>query len=102
MQSKITIEVDFNDNNTPYIRIIQKRSDDVRDKILNNFLISLQGESSWCKILCDGPTFQDEFHWKIKAITPDQFKQESEILAEQERVSRENNEKFGGLPIIKS
>lgn len=101
MQSKITIEVDFNDNNTPYLRVIHRRSDDVRDKLLNNFLISLAGESSWCKIFCDGPTLPDEFHWKIKAITPDQFDQESEILAEQTRVSKANQEQFGHLPTTK-
>lgn len=86
MQSKITIEVDFNDSNLPYIRIIQKRSDDVRDKILNNFLQSLAHQSSWCKIFYDGNALPDEHYWTIKAITPNQFVEESKLMDLQSRV----------------
>ena len=87
MQSKLTIEVDFNDNNKPYIRIIQMCSDDVRDKLLSNFLQSLEGKSTWCKIIYNpGPSTPDISHWSIKAIIPDQFAEESNVLVEQIRL----------------
>ena len=50
MKSRITIEVDFTSNNLPVIQILQIKSDDVRDKLVQQFLQSLQHTSRWCKI----------------------------------------------------
>lgn len=38
MKSRITIEIDFENNNSPYLNILHIHSDDVRDKLLKNFL----------------------------------------------------------------
>ncbi len=53
MLSKITIEVDFDNQNTPVLQIISRTSDDVRDKLLKNF-IEILGGNQWCKIECQG------------------------------------------------
>lgn len=51
MKSRITIEVDFDNSNQPVIQILwHHNSDDVRDKLLSNFIQSLGAQSSWCKI----------------------------------------------------
>lgn len=50
MKSRITIEVDFENDNQPVIQIVQRFSDDVRDKLISEFLHALGGQSSWCKI----------------------------------------------------
>lgn len=52
MESKITIELDFNRNNIPVIQVIRKTSDDVRDGIVGNFIQHLDhgSISRWLKI----------------------------------------------------
>lgn len=46
MKSRLTIEVDFDNGNEPYIRcFLDHESDDVRDKLLKSFFQSL-GHSS--------------------------------------------------------
>jgi|GEM_PF-2740228 len=84
MKGRISIEVDFNNNNAPVIQIIQYRdSDDVRDKLLSNFLEQFQG-SSWCKIQwSDGNDF-NRIH--ISPIKPQELKAESAIMLEQHEV----------------
>lgn len=50
MLSKITIEVDFDNNNAPIIQILQyPDSTDVRDRLIKNFLEKLN-QSLWCTI----------------------------------------------------
>lgn len=51
MKSRITIEIDFNENNRPFIQISNDvLSNDVRDKLVTAFRQSLQAESRWCRI----------------------------------------------------
>jgi hypothetical protein len=52
MESKITIELDFDKNNLPIIQVIRKTSDDVRDGIVGNFIQHLDhgSISRWLKI----------------------------------------------------
>jgi hypothetical protein len=89
MQSKITIEVDFENGNEPIIQIISRQSDDVRDKLIRYFIELLGHESTWCKIYCvnthDGEV--DKFQrWKISPIKPSQFSQEAKVMIEQDRL----------------
>jgi hypothetical protein len=37
MKSRITIEIDFENNNEPFIEVLLHKSDDVRDKIIQAF-----------------------------------------------------------------
>lgn len=53
MESKIRIEVDFDNGNRPVIEILPKNSDDVRDKLIKSFLQSFHG-NCWCRIRWDG------------------------------------------------
>lgn len=50
MKSRISIEVDFNNNNQAVLKILHQNSDDVRDKLLSSFLEKFGGDSSWCRI----------------------------------------------------
>lgn len=47
MKSKITIDVDF--DNQPIIKIDYVATDDIRDKLIKRFLETFEGESSWAK-----------------------------------------------------
>lgn len=83
MTSRITIEVDFDNNNQPILQIISRQSDDVRDKLIQSFLRNLRGISRWCNITCDG-SYGDETdkfqRWIISPLTPDQFLVEGEQM----------------------
>lgn len=85
MQSKITIEVDFQDGNKPVIQVLLRRSDDVRDKLIDYFMELLGHESSWCKIYCEHTSYPDDpsgqfQRWKISPISPDRFQEEANIM----------------------
>jgi hypothetical protein len=96
MQSKITIEVDFENGNEPVIQIISRNTDDIRDKLIRFFIERLGGDSSWCKIYCQ-TTYEgdvDKFQrWKISPINAAQFKEEAEAMLEQSRLIDEFHKK---------
>lgn len=78
MRSKVTIEVDFSNGNQPVLQIIRRKSDDVRDNLIQSFIQSLGHESSWCKITCvndyrPNHAFDDAAHqtWHIETIKPE-------------------------------
>lgn len=90
MKSRITIEVDFENNNRPVIQILQSESDDVRDNLLKNFL-EYFGGSSWLKIqwkntvLSPTPSVPvNRIH--ITPIALQDLKKESEIMLEQSKL----------------
>lgn len=94
MESRITIEVDFENNNLPIIQIVSKESEDVRDKLVKSFLQSLKHTSRWTTIefvgnnhdrVTDGiPT---AWIWKIAPITPENLQTEINLMqAELERL----------------
>ena len=94
MNSKITIEIDFENGNEPVIQIISRKSDDIRDKLISLFLERLGGFSSWCKITCVTSSVSEEpiknfQKWRISPIRKTQFKAEGEALLEQHRLLRE-------------
>lgn len=62
MKGKITIEVDFNDNNQPYIHcLVNTQSDDVRDKLLNHFRQLFGFKSNWARVeFSDEPSVNSE------------------------------------------
>lgn len=91
MKSRITIEVDFDNNNLPVIQVLSQNSDDVRDKLLQSFLQSLQHTSRWCRIeyignfggLAENPvtSLPFEFHkWNIRPIVPDELPDEIKLM----------------------
>jgi len=88
MKSRITIEVAFDDNNRPYIQCdYSEQSDDVRDKLILNFIERLGHTSSWCRIhfhgggVIGGNSMRTCF--SINAITPAELKAEAKKMLEQ-------------------
>lgn len=78
MKSRITVEIDFDNNNQPVIRIMQKESDDVRDTLITAFLQRLQG-GCWLKIKAVhyGVELDSRFtQWKISPIIPSELSKE--------------------------
>lgn len=94
MKSRITIELDFGNNNTPVIQILHSDSDDVRDKLISNFAEMLGG-SSWCQIKwLDSANIDsralglpDRIH--ITPIHPAKFKEQAALMLEQDRLNKE-------------
>lgn len=94
MDSRITIEVDFENNNLPVIQIVSKDSEDVRDKLIKVFLQSLRHSSRWTTIQFVGNNLSykpdggaDSWTWKITPVTPDQLEEEVKLMqAEIERL----------------
>jgi len=86
MKSRISIEVDFDDNNLPVIQVLSQDSDDVRDRLLKAFLQSLQHTSRWCKIIYIGEaaTFEDgtvnKERWHIKPLVPNEIEKEIKLM----------------------
>lgn len=50
MKSRITIEIDFDNQRKPVIQILSRQSDDIRDKMVSDFLQLLGHESTTCNI----------------------------------------------------
>jgi len=97
MKSRITIEVDFDNQNAPVIQILSRDSTDVRDSLIKAFYQSLGG-SSWCKIefrqhipdeqLVDNSGFVEGFKRIFISPIPDaDLKKEADIMLEQHRVN---------------
>jgi hypothetical protein len=91
LQSKITIEIDYENNNEPVIQIIAKDSEDIRDGLIKSFYQKLGG-SSWCKIrfaqdLSDSSDPEKRFKRIFITPIPEKYlKAEAEIMLEQHRV----------------
>lgn len=93
MKSRITIDVDFENGNQPIIQIVSKKSDDVRDNLIQSFYQTLRG-SSWCniKFVQDIMDEDPERAFKRIYITPipeDNLKEQAEIMLEQHRLNQE-------------
>lgn len=90
MKSRITVEVDFDNNNSPILQILlNKNSDDLRDKMLAHFTEQVGG-SSWLQIKWaeqQGGLPDDAQRIVIRPIKADQFKEQAEIMLEQHRLN---------------
>lgn len=91
MKSRITIEVDFENNNSPIIQILQSASDDVRDKLVKSFTEQLGG-SSWCKIRWVAEVDSQFSKIIISPISEADFRKNAAVMISQ----LELNEKFSG------
>lgn len=80
MKSRITIEVNFDEGNLPVIQVLSQSSDDVRDKLIQSFLQSLQHTSRWCKILYKNEIESAGHIWHIIPIRPNEINQEMELM----------------------
>ncbi len=79
MLSRLTIEVDFSNGNIPCIQILQENSDDVRDKLVSQFVQSLMHTSRWCKIEYIGAQKFAQ-RWSITPISPYDLQSEMKLM----------------------
>lgn len=68
MKSRITIEIDYENNRTPILRIVQENSSDVRDGLIKDFLQSLGHTSRWLRI--EFQRWNEETKQQVYNITP--------------------------------
>lgn len=88
MQSKITIELDF-DTATPFIRVFcNHTSTDLRDRTVNEFFEKLKHSSRWgtitykhsgSKVLVGGETTSFS-EWHILPVKPADLRQEAALM----------------------
>lgn len=91
MKSRITIEVNSDENNLPVLQVLQQNSDDVRDKLLSSFLLSLQHTSRWCRIeyignfgvadMIKNNPVSEVHKWHIIPIRPSELPEEIKLMA---------------------
>lgn len=74
MKSKITIEIDFENGNAPFIQVVNDRESlDVRDKLITAFIQKLGGTSFLCKVGFSNHLNQTLTVMNIYPITPQQI-----------------------------
>ena len=109
MKSRITIEVNFEDGNLPVIQISQMQSDDVRDRLIQNFLQSLQHTSRWCKIIYMGnrsvynPKVAEIDHihvWNVVPLTPNDLPVELKLIEETVALAAKREDVFNNIADI--
>lgn len=81
MDSKIQITLDFNANNRPVISIFQKSSEDVRDKLVHNFINQLDHTSlsRWIRLEFVGE-INGGNSWQLVPITTDELREEIKLM----------------------
>lgn len=83
MKSRITIEVDFDKDNTPFIQLLRRNSPDVRDSLIAKFIEDKGHQSTWCSIQFDNE-YEDEQgkcqRWKIKPIPTENIFDEMKLM----------------------
>jgi hypothetical protein len=88
MKSRITIDVDFENGNTPVLLMTARHSEDVRDSLVRSFYQAFGGESCWAKIEFDYPHGKKHndpdflCDVKITPIRPAGLKGELELMRE--------------------
>jgi hypothetical protein len=84
MNSKITIEVDFSNNNLPVVRVLHRKSDDVRDSLVSNFIQHLDHTSisRWLRIEYRGERTPDGHVWDLVPISSSlaELEQEAKLM----------------------
>jgi len=80
MKSRITIEIDFEEQNSPIIEVRYEQSDDVRDKLIKSFFEKLGGQSSWCRVMFWGSEAGRQL-LRITPITPSEFEVQAKLMA---------------------
>lgn len=74
MKSRITIEIDYNNNGQPYFRIMESpTSDDVRDKAITEFRRAFKHQSQWCVVDFGQVQMDGSIQWNIHPIPPQQL-----------------------------
>lgn len=78
MKSRISIDVDFDNQNQPVIRLIYQYSDDTRDKLVCKFLQDFGGDSSWARISYEA--IPDGLRVILTPVKPEELWKEAEKM----------------------
>lgn len=81
MKSRITIEVDFDNNNEAVISLNLHKSDDVRDKLLQSFIEKFAHQRAWCTAYYMGENTTGAMY-HIKPLTPFQYEEQANLMRE--------------------
>lgn len=81
MTSRITVEIDYQKNGQPYIRIIEDgNSDDLRDKAISQFRQVFKHQSLWCKVEFGDFQLDGKLQWHISPLAPQDLVTEIEEM----------------------
>lgn len=94
MRSRITMEIDFSDQNKPVIQVSEVSSDDVRDKIVRSFRDTFGYTSMWCRVIFSSSVENEDKMYTIRPIPP------QDILKEAEKMAQSYNDNFGKVDAI--
>lgn len=89
MDSRISIEVEF-ETGAPYIRVLEKSTDDLRDKAVRYFRRRLDGTSKWARIEFGSSSLDgNEQTWLIHPLSPSELPEQAHQLTEVSGLSME-------------
>lgn len=81
MLSRITVEIDYNNNGRPYFRVVENtNSDDLRDKAVTQFRRTFQHNSLWCKVDFGQLQMDGTIQWNVHPIPPEELTEQAECM----------------------
>lgn len=74
MLSKVTVEIDYNNQGRPYFRVMENAtSDDLKDKAVTQFRRVFNFKSLWCKVDFGQVQMDGTIQWNIHPIPPEEL-----------------------------
>lgn len=83
MLSRISVEVDFNNNNRPVIQVHERESDDVRDRLISAVFEKLGHHSRWFRVEFIHNTMHPDGAgaiWHLIPISPEEYDEEIKLM----------------------
>lgn len=80
MKSRISIEIDFENQNKPVIQIARQSSDDVRDSLIQSFLEQRGSGSRWLTIQYKGESLEGKSLFHLVVVTPSELEEEIKLM----------------------
>jgi len=80
MNSRITIELDLDNNNESYIKVKSAFSDDLRDKILRNFIEAFGHQNGWMRFEYTGTDELDNKYYRISNIRKYDLSSQADLM----------------------
>lgn len=84
MKSRISVEVDFDNNNRPVIQVHERNSSDVRDRLISAVFDKLAHHSRWFRVEFKHHTMDDGEQgclWHLIPVTPEEYEIEIKLMA---------------------
>lgn len=80
IKSRISIEVDFENNNQPVIQILSQHSDDTRDALISHFLEGRKFQSRWATIEYKGEKLGGGSIFHLSIVPPEKLEGEMKLM----------------------